>query len=62
MTTEPTVSPIPPLSGFVHKHVINGLTISTCLLCKKSLGSPTPASLKMAEESHRQVCNSRTRK
>jgi hypothetical protein len=49
-----------PLPGFVHKHVGNGLTISTCLFCKKSIGSPTPASLRMAEENHH--CGSQNRK
>src|SRR5208337_2898382 len=49
MTTKTAISPNSPLPGFVHKTLANGLTISTCLLCKKSIGSPTPASLRMAE-------------
>jgi hypothetical protein len=38
----------------------NGLTISTCLRCMKSIGSPTPASLRLAEENH--LCAARPRK
>jgi hypothetical protein len=46
------IIPNSPLPGFVHKALPNGLVISTCLRCKKSIGSPTPASLRMAEENH----------
>ncbi len=56
------VVPNSPLPGFAHKHMPNGLTISNCLHCLKSIGSPTPASLRMAEENHLQLCDSRTRK
>jgi hypothetical protein len=49
-----------PSPGFVHKTLVNGLVISTCLICLKSIGSPTPTSLRMAEEKH--PCGSRTRK
>jgi hypothetical protein len=49
-----------PLPGFVHKTLANGIRVSTCLHCKKSLASPTSASLKMAEENHR--CASPARK
>ena len=41
-----------PLPGFVHKILANGLTVSTCLRCMNSIGSPTPISLRMAEENH----------
>ena len=51
---------VAPAPGFVHKTLPNGLTISTCLRCLKSIGSPTPASLRLAEESH--LCDPRTRK
>jgi hypothetical protein len=43
------ISPDLPFSGFVHTILANGLTISTCQLCNKSVASPTPVSLRMAE-------------
>jgi hypothetical protein len=42
-----------PRPGFVRTILANGLIISTCQLCFTSIGSPTPASLRMAEENHR---------
>jgi hypothetical protein len=39
--------------GFVHTILANGLTVSTCQRCFTPIGSPTPASLRMAEENHR---------
>jgi hypothetical protein len=54
------INAVAPAPGFVHNTVPNGLTISTCLRCLKSIGSPTPASLRIAEESH--CCGSQTRK
>jgi hypothetical protein len=51
-----------PLDGFVHKTLPNGLTISVCQRCKKSIASPTPASLRMAEENHLCPLTPRTRK
>jgi hypothetical protein len=51
---------VAPAPGFVHKTLPNGLTISTCLRCLKSIGSPTPTSLRLAEENH--LCGSLTRK
>jgi hypothetical protein len=51
---------LPPV--FVHTNVANGLTISTCLLCKKVIGSPTLSSLRMAEENHLCACTGSTRK
>jgi hypothetical protein len=42
--------------GFVHKTLSNGLTVSTCQGCMKSIGSPTPTSLRMAEENHTLRC------
>ncbi len=47
-----SISPNSPLPNFTHQVLANGITISTCLLCLKSIGSPTPASLRMAEENH----------
>ena len=41
-----------PQAGFIHTTLTNGLTISTCLLCSTNIGSPTPVSLRMAEENH----------
>lgn len=52
-TDESVMIPNSPLPGFVHKALPNGLVISTCQRCKKSIGSPTPASLRIAEENHR---------
>ncbi len=49
-----------PSPGFVHKSLANGITVSTCLLCMRSIASPTPTSLRLAEENH--LCKSRTRK
>jgi hypothetical protein len=43
-----------PFPGFVHKAMPNGITVSTCQGCMRSIGSPTPNSLRMAEEHH--VC------
>ena len=51
-----------PRPGFVHKVLANGLTISTCQLCFAAIGSPTPASLRMAEENHRCEFTGRNRK
>ena len=51
-----------PLPGFIHRTLANGLTISTCQLCFTSIGSPTPASLRMAEENHRCEFTGRPRK
>jgi hypothetical protein len=51
-----------PHSGFIHTILANGLTISTCLLCSANIGSPTPASLRMAENNHRCEFAGRTRK
>jgi hypothetical protein len=42
-----------PRSGFVHTILANGLAVSTCPHCFTPIGSPTPASLRMAEENHR---------
>jgi hypothetical protein len=42
-----------PSPGFVRKTLANGLTVSTCQRCFTPIGSPTPASLRMAEENHR---------
>jgi hypothetical protein len=41
--------------NFVHATLPNGLTISTCLICCKNIGSPTRANLRMAEEKHQCV-------
>ncbi len=41
-----------PHTGFIRSTLANGLTISTCLLCSTNIGSPTPVSLRMAEENH----------
>lgn len=41
-----------PHSGFIHRTLANGLTISTCQRCSTNIGSPTPDSLRMAEEKH----------
>lgn len=38
--------------NFSHTTLPNGLTISTCLTCRKIIGSPTRANLRMAEEIH----------
>jgi hypothetical protein len=62
MTENKVKSADSPRPGFVHTNVANGLTISTCLLCKMVIGSPTPASLRMAEENHLSACARRTRK
>jgi hypothetical protein len=51
-----------PRPGFVHRILASGLTISTCQLCFTAIGSPTPASLRMAEENHRCEFTGRTRK
>jgi hypothetical protein len=51
-----------PSPGFVHKSLANGIIISTCALCMKTIGSPTPASLRIAEEKHLHLCVSRSRK
>ncbi len=59
MRDKNAIVPNSPLSGFVHKTLANGLVISTCLHCMKSIGSPTPTSLRMAEENH--PCASSTR-
>jgi len=56
------LKPGSPLLGFAHIKVANGLTISTCLHCLRSIGSPTPASLRMAEENHRCEVAPRNRK
>jgi hypothetical protein len=48
--------------GFVHTVLANGLTISTCQLCFTAIGSPTSASLRMAEENHRCQVTGRTRR
>jgi hypothetical protein len=52
----------PPRPGFVHRTMANGLIISTCQLCFTAIGSPTPASLRMAEENHRCEPTGRPRK
>jgi len=52
MTDKLATNRTSPLPGFVHKTLANGITISTCLRCMKSIGSPTPASLRIAEENH----------
>jgi len=52
MTNEKSIIPHLPPSGFVHRNFTNGLTVSTCLRCMKSISSPTPAGLRMAEENH----------
>jgi hypothetical protein len=54
-----TASPRP---GFVHTILANGLTVSTCQRCFTPIGSPTPASLRMAEENHRCEFTGRPRK
>ena len=59
-TNETFMIPEPPSPGFAHKTLINGITVSICTHCMKSIASPTPTSLKMAEENH--LCGSRTRK
>ena len=41
-----------PHPGFIHTTLANGLTISICQRCSTNIGSPTPASLRMAEENH----------
>jgi hypothetical protein len=51
-----------PRPGFIYTTLANGLTISTCQLCFTSIGSPTPASMKMAEENHRCEFTGRPRK
>jgi hypothetical protein len=51
-----------PSPGFVHKSLANGIIVSTCSLCQKTIGSPTPVSLRMAEENHLHLCASCTRK
>ncbi len=48
--------------GFVHKSLANGIIVSTCSLCLKTIGSPTPVSLRMAEENHLHLCSSCARK
>ena len=52
MTNKKPIVPYSPLPGFAHRNLANGLTVSTCLRCTKSIGSPTPTSLRMAEENH----------
>ncbi len=54
------IIPNSPLPGFAHKNLGNGITVSVCQRCMKSIASPTPVSLRMAEENH--LCESRTRK
>jgi len=51
-----------PSAGFVHKSLANGIVVSTCTVCMKTIGSPTPVSLKMAEENHLHLCESRPRR
>jgi hypothetical protein len=51
-----------PRPGFVRRVLANGLTVSTCQRCFTSIGSPTSASLRMAEENHRCELTGRTRK
>ncbi len=60
MTDKSAINVNSPLPGFVQQRLANGLTISTCLLCMKSIASPTPASLRIAEENH--PCAARSRK
>jgi hypothetical protein len=50
-----------PLPGFAHRILSNGIPLSTCLLCLKTIGSPTPASLRLAEENHLHLCGSSLR-
>jgi hypothetical protein len=54
--------PNAPYPGFAHRTLSNGITVSTCQLCMKTIGSPTPTSLRMAEENHLHLCGSLTRK
>jgi hypothetical protein len=55
-------SPSLPRPSFVYKILANGLTVSTCQRCFTPIGSPTPASLRMAEKNHRCEFNGRPRK
>jgi hypothetical protein len=50
-----------PRPGFIHRVLANGLTVSTCQRCFTAIVSPTPASLRMAEENHRCEFTGRTR-
>ena len=54
------VVPDSPSPGFAHKTLGNGITVSICQRCMKSIASPTPVSLRMAEENH--LCGMRSRK
>ena len=51
-----------PLHGLVHKTLGNGITVSICQRCMKSIASSTPTRLRMAEENHHHLCGSRSRK
>jgi hypothetical protein len=62
MTEKNAMSPNSPTPGFAHRTLSNGITVSTCQLCMKTIGSPTPASLRMAEENHLHLCASNSRK
>jgi hypothetical protein len=59
MSVTLNLNPMSPVVGFVHRTLSNGLTVSMCQSCMKSIGSPTPSSLRMAEENH--LCDSRAR-
>jgi hypothetical protein len=41
-----------PRAGFTHKVLANGLIVSRCSFCSALIASPTPSSLRTAEENH----------